>query len=113
MYPHKDVEFIVEPAVIVLVENLQPDKHVEDHTAHFIFWIWEEFRATEVQDKRGGDLEEGLADDHFPHCEGDYGGCARGGLAVEDFVGGGVGGEGEGGEGVPVFELASCNLVDG
>ena len=97
----KDVQFVVEAAVVVLVEDLQPDEHVEDHGAHFIFRVGEELGACEVKNETGNHLEDGLADDHFPHCDADDGGFAGCGWAVEDLVCGRVGRERECGEGVP------------
>jgi hypothetical protein len=102
----EDVEFVVQASVVVLIENLEPDKHVEDYAAHLVFWVGQEVRAGEVHDEGGGDLEDGLADYHFPHCEGDDGGGAGCWGAVEDFRGWGVGGEGEGCKGVPSKPLA-------
>ena len=36
---HKDVEFVVEAPVVVLIEDLQPNEHVEDDGAHFSLWV--------------------------------------------------------------------------
>jgi hypothetical protein len=106
MYTNEYVEFVIQASIVILVENLEPDKHVEDHGAHLVFWVWQELGAGEVHDEGGNDLEYGLADYHFPHCEGDDGGGAGCWRAVEDFRGWGVGGEGEGCKGVPSKPLA-------
>lgn len=110
MDPDEDVELVVQAAVVVLVEDLQPDEDVEDDGAHLGLRVGEEVRAGEVQDEGCRHLEEGLADDHLPHGEGDDGGGAGGGRAVEDLGGGRVGGEGERGERVPARWSASVCL---
>ena len=97
----EDVELVVQTAVVVLVEYLQPDEDVEDDGPHFGLGVGEEFRSRKVQDEGCGHLEESLADDHLPHGEAYDGGGAGSGRSVEDLVVGWVGGERERGEGVP------------
>ena len=90
-----------------MVENLQPDEYVEDNGSHFGLGVGEEPRAGKVQNEGCGHLEEGLANDHLPHCEADDGGGAGSGRPVEDFVCWWVGGERQRGEGVPLKESVS------
>ncbi len=98
----QDIEFVVQPAVVELVEDLHPDEGVEDDRAADILWIVEEFLPrAEVQDQGYGELEDGLSDYHLPHRGGDQRGAAFDGLAVEDFFGWRVGGQCKGCEGVP------------
>jgi hypothetical protein len=97
MHVDEYIQLIIETPVVVLVENLQPDEHVEDEGAHFFLGVREELGPSEVEDEGRDNLIYCLSDDHFPHCEGDYAGGAGGWRAVEDFVGGEVGAEGEGG----------------
>ena len=108
MNPNKDIELVIQAAVIVLIEDLQPYKHIEEHRAHLSVGVWQELGAGEVQDECGDDLIDCLPDDHFPHRHADDGGFAGCGGAVQDFVGGRVGGEGERGEGVPGDRLEVC-----
>lgn len=44
----EDVEFVVEAAVVVLVEDLEPHEHVEDDGAHFVVGVGQEFGTCEV-----------------------------------------------------------------
>lgn len=107
MDTNKDVQFIIETAIVVLIENLQPDEHIKDDGSHFRLRIGEEPRAGKVQDEGCGHLEEGLTNDHLPHCEADDGSGAGSRRSVEDFVCGWVGGERQRGEGVPLKESVS------
>jgi hypothetical protein len=108
LHAGENVELVVQAAVVEHVEDLHPDKGVEDQGADLftVDLVFEDAGAGVVQDEGYDELEEGLADDHFPHDGGDQGRGALGGLAVEDFFGWRIGGEGKSSHGVPVFNVS-------
>lgn len=69
----EDVELVVESAAVELVEDLHPDKHVEDDSVELELFggdggvVAEDGVAGEVENQDDDDLEDGLADDHLPH----------------------------------------------
>ena len=66
----KNIETIVQAARVPLVEYLHPNKGIEHNRREYIAFV-AEVASCKVQDKRDGHLVNTLADDHFPHCEGD------------------------------------------
>lgn len=102
----EDIEFVVQTTVVELVEDLHPDKGVEDHGVKLEFLDWvggvisKDLFTGEVQDEYYHELEDGLADDHFPHVHGNERDFLAFRLAVKNFGGWGVGGEGKGSKGV-------------
>lgn len=97
----KDVVLVVQSSVVELIENLHPHKGIEDDGAELGVGVArEDAGAGKVQNKGDDELENSLADDHLPHVGGNEGCLLALGWAVEDFVCGRVGGEGEGCEGI-------------
>ena len=67
MDAHEDVELVVQTSVVVLVEDLEPDEHVEDDGAPFVLGIAEELGPGEVDDECCGDLQYLLALNWYSH----------------------------------------------
>ena len=66
----KDIETIVQAARVPLVEDLHPNEGIEYNCREYLAFVTE-VASCKVQDKRDGHLIDTLAEDHFPHCEGD------------------------------------------
>lgn len=70
------VEFVVQTSVVEFVEDLHPDKRIEHHCGQFQFLlrvggvVAEDSLASKVEDECDCQLEDGLANDHFPHIGG-------------------------------------------
>ncbi|KZL80213.1 hypothetical protein CI238_06569 [Colletotrichum incanum] len=102
----KDVELVIETTVVEFVEDLHPDKSVEDHGVELKLLVLvegvvaEDGVTSEVQDERGGQLEDGLPDDHLPHVDGDERRLLALRKTVEDLLSGGIRSQGKGGKGV-------------
>ncbi|CRK22699.1 hypothetical protein BN1723_012736 [Verticillium longisporum] len=98
----EDIELIVKTTVVELVEDLHPDKRVEDHSVKLKLLlrvagvVSEDAGASKVQDQCRRELEDGLADDHLPHVEGDERSRLALRLAIEDLLGRRVGGKSKG-----------------
>ena len=73
----EDVEAVVETAVVEFVEDLEPDKGVEDKSAVALGFggvrhvVPQKGAAAEVDAERDGELGNSLPDDHLPHSGGD------------------------------------------
>ena len=67
----EDIETVVKTPGIPLVEDLHPDKCVEDCALKSIFLSWclvaKDARASEVEDESDCKLINGLTNDHLPH----------------------------------------------
>ena len=90
----EDIEFVIETTVVELVEDLHPHEGVEYHGRELLFLFWvadvvvpKDLLAGEVEDECDGELEDCLANDHFPHVHGDEGGLFACWLAVQDLFG--------------------------
>ncbi|CRK40199.1 hypothetical protein BN1708_008135 [Verticillium longisporum] len=98
----ENVELVVKTTVVELVEDLHPDKRVEDHSVKLKLLlrvagvVSEDAGASKVQDQCRRELEDGLADDHLPHVEGDERSRLALRLAIEDLLGRRVGGKSKG-----------------
>lgn len=98
--------------LLELVEDLQPDKRVEDEGSQTLLLVLgdlpvgvgevvtEERGAGEVENKSDGKLTDGLADDHLHHAAVDEPGRLLIRLPVENRRRRRICGEGKGGEGV-------------
>lgn len=102
----KDVELIIQPTVVELVEDLHPHKGVEDHGVELELLVFvvgviaEDGVAGEVEDQGSSQLEDCLADDHLPHVDGDEGRLLALWQSVKDLLGRGVRSERKSGKGV-------------
>jgi hypothetical protein len=84
----EDIQLVVEPATIELVENLEPDESVERNSSDIQFIPSTEYICpSEVENECDDKLKNGLAEDHFPHVERDDGRAFGFGLAVKEFHG--------------------------
>ena len=88
----ENIKLVIETTIVELVEDLHPDKSIKHHGRQlfFLFWIAnivvpEDLLAGEVEDKCDGELEDCLADDHFPHIHSDEGGLFACWLTVKDL----------------------------
>lgn len=98
----EDVEFVVETTVVELVEDLHPDESVEDHGIELELLsrvgdiVAEDLLACKVENEGHDQLEDGLADDHFPHVHCNQRSLLSFGPTVEDLGGWGISGKSEG-----------------
>lgn len=92
MHGLEDVEVIVQTAVVVLVEYLHPDERVEDNGGEHLLRLFlpevsaDDFVSGKVEHEGYGELVDGLAQDHLPHCYREERGFLWRGFAVEDFL---------------------------
>ena len=69
----EDVELVVQTAVVEFVEDLHPDKSVEDHGVKLellrgvVEVVFEDASTGEVENESDNQLEDRLSDDHLPH----------------------------------------------
>lgn len=95
----EDVEVVVQSAVVELVENLHPDKRIEDDGVELEALLFlravkdipKDMGSGEIEGERHSQLIDGLADNHFPHGHREQR-CTLGGwLSVETLFGWSVG----------------------
>lgn len=71
----ENIEIVVETPVVVLIEDLHPHESIEDEGRQLILFadglVREDNFPSEIEYERHGELEDGLANNHLPHCYGD------------------------------------------
>lgn len=86
----KDVELVVKTTIVEFVEDLHPDKCVEDHSIELELPIWaisENASTGKVEDECDDKLKDCLTDNHLPHIDGDEWCLLASGFAVQDLWG--------------------------
>lgn len=97
-HPFKDVEVVVKPAVVELVQDLHPDKRVENDGIELKLLlrvskiVSKNAAASEEECKGHSKLIDSLSDDHLPHCRGEQWSTLRSRLPVQNFLSRGVSG---------------------
>lgn len=90
--------------LLVLIEDLHPDKRVEDQGSQLLFLVvsvvGEDSLATEIEQKGHNQLENSLPDDHLPHVESDQRSRLLLRLTMEDVPGRRVRRKSQGSKGV-------------
>jgi hypothetical protein len=122
----KNIELVVKTSAVEFVEDLHPDKDIEDDGVELELLaldarvVVEDGTTGEVENENDDQLEDGLANDHLPHVHGDEWrglGLRR---AVEDGIGRRIGGESESSHSVHdqvdlselvLFADKSCSIV--
>lgn len=68
MEARKYVKLVVKSPVVELVKDLHPNKSIEHNRSPiFVFPVQEARGLDKMHDESYGQLEDRLADDHFPH----------------------------------------------
>jgi|SRR5579862_3797139 len=77
------IEFVVNPSAINLIGNLKPGKGIENNRFELQLGpISKNTQTGKVEDEDNDDLQDGLAQHHFPHIAAYYG-SSRGRLSLE------------------------------
>lgn len=91
-HPFEDVEVVVEPAVVKLVEDLHPDKRVENDGVELkllllVGEIVSKNAAASKEEREGhSKLIDRLPEDHLPHCHGKQWCTLRSRLPIQNLL---------------------------